>query len=97
MIHLHSGVHLKRRDLSLYIHALMVSCANPRNFHGRDLVSELRSDVESNNGTVGPFELLVLCNAGDAMSNKDVQRLAAIFDSQYRPFWTGQFLARYGL
>ncbi|KAG8179550.1 hypothetical protein JTE90_016120 [Oedothorax gibbosus] len=85
---LQGGGHLKRRDLSLYIPALMVACVDPRNFHGRDLVAELRSDIESNNGTGSPFELLVLCNAGDAMSDRDVQRMATIFDSQHRPFWT---------
>ncbi|KAG8173630.1 hypothetical protein JTE90_012043, partial [Oedothorax gibbosus] len=85
---LQGGGHLKRRDLSIYIPALMVACVDPRNFYGRDLVAELRSDIESNNGTGSPFELLVLCNAGDAMSDRDVQRMATIFDSQHRPFWT---------
>lgn len=82
-----SGGDLRRRDLSLSIQALTVACVDPKNFHGRDLVSELRALVSTGNGTA--FELLVLCNAGDAMSDKDVERIAEIFDSQHRPFWTG--------
>lgn len=52
-------------DLALYIHALLATNKNPRNFHGIDLVADLLYRVEHATGTgkVNPFLVLALCNA----------------------------------
>ncbi|XP_054708129.1 uncharacterized protein CG3556-like [Uloborus diversus] len=77
---------LSSEDLALYINALLVTCIDPRDFHGHDLVSDLRKRVEGEKYT-NPIEIIALCNAGDTMTAKDVERISTAYNSQHRPFW----------
>ncbi|GBN90364.1 hypothetical protein AVEN_39435-1, partial [Araneus ventricosus] len=79
---------MSSQELALYIHALLVACMDPRDFYGEDLVRELRRKVEASGNYTNPFLILVLCNAGDTMTARDVERLTVAYDSQHRPFWT---------
>ncbi|GBN51460.1 hypothetical protein AVEN_257966-1 [Araneus ventricosus] len=81
---------MSSQELALYIHALLVACMDPRDFYGDDLVRELRRKVEASGNYTNPFLILALCNAGDAMTARDVERVTAAYDSQHRPFWTGK-------
>ncbi|GFQ79330.1 gastric intrinsic factor [Trichonephila clavata] len=79
---------MSSQDLALYIHAMLVACMNPRDFYGLNLVHELRKRTDGNTNYTNPFQILVLCNAGDKMTVRDVDRVTAAYDSQHRPFWT---------
>ncbi|PRD30571.1 UNVERIFIED_CONTAM: Lrp2 [Trichonephila clavipes] len=85
--HLSKDKKMSSQELALYIHAMLVACMDPRDFYGLNLVQELRKRTEEVNYT-NPFQILVLCNAGDTMTTKDVDRVTAAYDSQRRPFWT---------
>ncbi|CAL1301245.1 unnamed protein product [Larinioides sclopetarius] len=76
------------QDLALYIHGLLVACMDPRDFYGEDLVRKLRKRVEEGGNYTRPFLILALCNAGDAMTSKDVERVINAYNSKHRPFWT---------
>ncbi|GBM99361.1 hypothetical protein AVEN_124425-1 [Araneus ventricosus] len=78
---------MNSQELSLYIHAMLVACMDPKDFYGDNLVLELRRRVEAAGNYTNPFQILALCNAEDTMTAKDVERVTAAFDSQYRPFW----------
>ncbi|GFQ85334.1 uncharacterized protein TNCT_455201 [Trichonephila clavata] len=86
--HLLKDKKMSAQELALYIHALMVTCMDPNDFYGENLVQKLRKRMEANANNTNPFQILVLCNAGDTMSTRDVDRVVATFDSQHRPFWT---------
>ncbi|XP_054707056.1 uncharacterized protein CG3556-like [Uloborus diversus] len=77
---------LSSEDLALYINALLVTCIDPKDFHGHDLVSDLRKRVEEKKHA-NPIEIIALCNAGDTMTTKDVERISMAYNSQHRPFW----------
>ncbi|CAL1298596.1 unnamed protein product [Larinioides sclopetarius] len=79
---------MSTQELAMYIHALLVACVDPKVFYGHDLVQELRRRVEAGSNYTNPFPILVLCNAGDAMTAGDVERVTAAYDSPHRPFWT---------
>ncbi|GBM63912.1 hypothetical protein AVEN_10299-1 [Araneus ventricosus] len=79
---------MSSQELALYIHSLLVACMDPKDFYGDDLVRELRRRVEAGGNYTNPFLILALCNAGDTMTARDVERVTAAYDSQHRPFWT---------
>ncbi|GIY56692.1 low-density lipoprotein receptor-related protein 2 [Caerostris darwini] len=79
---------LNAEELALYVHALLVTCVDVRDFYGRDLVKELRVKVEETRNYTNPFLMLVLCNAGDAMTVKDVEEVVAAFNSPKKIPWT---------
>ncbi|GFT13496.1 uncharacterized protein NPIL_457211 [Nephila pilipes] len=79
---------MSSEKLALYIHAMMVACMDPRDFYGENLVLELRKRTEAIANYTNPFQILVLCNAGDNMTTRDVDRVTAAFNAQQRPFWT---------
>ncbi|GIY00600.1 uncharacterized protein CEXT_361441 [Caerostris extrusa] len=79
---------LNAEELALYIHALLVTCVDVRDFYGKDLVKELRVKVEETRNYTNPFLMLVLCNASDAMTVKDVERVVAAFNSPKKLPWT---------
>ncbi|GFS81217.1 uncharacterized protein NPIL_159291 [Nephila pilipes] len=58
----HTSV-LHPNDLALYIHALIATKRNPRNFYGIDLVDRLADISSRAYYQVHPFLLLALCNA----------------------------------
>ncbi|GFS91788.1 uncharacterized protein NPIL_1181 [Nephila pilipes] len=72
------------RELALYIHALMAACMDPTDFYGENLVLELRKRTEAMGNHTNPFQILVLCNAGDTMTSRDVDRVTAAYNSQHR-------------
>ncbi|KAG8175711.1 hypothetical protein JTE90_021361 [Oedothorax gibbosus] len=78
---------LRTEQLALYVHALLVSCLNPRHFYGHDLVSDLRRRVNFSK-YASPLAILALCNAGAPMYQKDVDRLREIHTSRHKPYWT---------
>ncbi|GFT22526.1 uncharacterized protein NPIL_431351, partial [Nephila pilipes] len=86
--HLSKNKKMSSEKLALYIHAMMVACMDPRDFYGENLVLELRKRTEAISNYTNPFQILVLCNAGDNMTTSDVDRVTAAFDAQQRPFWT---------
>ncbi|CAL1301241.1 unnamed protein product [Larinioides sclopetarius] len=65
---------MSSQELALYLHALLVACMDPRDFYGEDLIRELRKRVEASGNYTNPFLILVLCNVGDDMTTKDVER-----------------------
>ncbi|GIY02735.1 uncharacterized protein CDAR_188631 [Caerostris darwini] len=79
---------LNAEELALYVHALLVTCVDVGDFYGRDLVKELRVKVEETRNYTNPFLMLVLCNAGDAMTVKDVEKVVAAFNSPKKLPWT---------
>ncbi|CAL1301247.1 unnamed protein product [Larinioides sclopetarius] len=79
---------MSSQELALYLHALLVACMDPTDFYGEDLVRELRKRVEASGNYTNPFLILVLCNAGDDMTAKDVERVTSAYNLQHRPFWT---------
>ncbi|GFQ90524.1 gastric intrinsic factor [Trichonephila clavata] len=79
---------MSSQELALYIHAMLVACMDPRDFCGENLVQELRKRTEASANYTNPFQILVLCNAGDKMTSRDLERVTAAYDSQHRPFWT---------
>ncbi|GBM70860.1 Low-density lipoprotein receptor-related protein 4, partial [Araneus ventricosus] len=79
---------MSSQELALYIHALLVACMDPRDFYSDNLIQELRRRVEASGNYTNPFLILALCNAGDTMTARDVDRVTAAYDSQHRPFWT---------
>lgn len=75
-------------DLASFINAFLVTCSDPRDFHGHNLVQELRMRIENQNYT-NPYTLLTLCNAGDKITESDVRSLTDSFWSDNRELWTG--------
>ncbi|PRD21570.1 UNVERIFIED_CONTAM: Low-density lipoprotein receptor-related protein 1 [Trichonephila clavipes] len=71
-------------DLALYINALLVSCRDPRNFYGNDLVGTLRYRVNSDRTAgkfVNPAVYLTLCLNNDT-TYEDARSLHEIFHSK---------------
>ncbi|GBM65834.1 hypothetical protein AVEN_261999-1 [Araneus ventricosus] len=75
-------------ELANYINAFLVTCIDPRKFHVLDLVGELRKRVDAQNYT-NPSAMLALCNAGERMTERDVEKLTSVFWKAHREFWTG--------
>ncbi|CAL1274598.1 unnamed protein product [Larinioides sclopetarius] len=74
-------------ELANYINAFLVTCIDPRKFYVLDLVSELRKRVDSQNYT-NPSVMLALCNAGERITEKDIDKLTSVFWKAHREFWT---------
>ncbi|GBM92826.1 hypothetical protein AVEN_45855-1 [Araneus ventricosus] len=74
-------------ELAHYINAFLVTCIDPRKFHVLDLVSELRKRVDVQNYT-NPSLILALCNAGERITKRDVEKLISVFWKAHREFWT---------
>ncbi|GBM75584.1 hypothetical protein AVEN_271495-1 [Araneus ventricosus] len=74
-------------ELAHYINAFLVTCIDPRKFHVLDLVSELRKRVDAQNYT-NPSVILALCNAGERITERDVEKLIGVFWKAHREFWT---------
>lgn len=73
-------------ELALFIHALLATNRNPRNFHGTNLVADLlyRAKI-SKNGGVYPFVVLALCNA-KAVKFEHLQKLSQIVPSTHHGY-----------
>ncbi|CAL1274601.1 unnamed protein product [Larinioides sclopetarius] len=74
-------------ELAYYINAFLVTCIDPRKFYVLDLVNELRKRVDAQNYTI-PSVMLALCNAGEKITERDVEKLISAFWKAEREFWT---------
>ncbi|GBN84970.1 Uncharacterized protein CG3556, partial [Araneus ventricosus] len=54
-------------QLSMFVNALTVSCQNPQNFYGHDLVKLLKDEVEVSKTITHSVAYLALCNAGEKL------------------------------
>ncbi|XP_055932918.1 uncharacterized protein LOC129962937 [Argiope bruennichi] len=74
-------------ELSTFINALLVTCHNPRQFYGNNLVKRLKDQVEESGNFTHPLAYLALCNANEAWPPKATSDLNSILssDSEY-PF-----------
>lgn len=64
----HGDKPLRVHDLIHYIHALVATCSNPKDFHGVNVVRLLKRAIaqRQNKGLfINPVAYLALCNAGD--------------------------------
>ncbi|KAF8763477.1 Cobalamin binding intrinsic factor like protein [Argiope bruennichi] len=71
----------------MFINALLVTCHNPRQFYGNDLVKRLKEQVEKPDNFTHPLAYLTLCNANEPWPLKARSDLNSILntDSEY-PF-----------
>ncbi|GBM45286.1 hypothetical protein AVEN_36646-1 [Araneus ventricosus] len=60
---------------------------HPRKFHVLDLVSELHKWVDAPNYT-NPSAMSALCNAGERITERNVEKLTSVFWQAHREFWT---------
>ncbi|GFX05275.1 uncharacterized protein TNCV_4175181 [Trichonephila clavipes] len=83
---------LTNSELSMFINALLVTCHNPRNFYGYNLVQRLKTQVEDTQKFTHPLAYLALCNAKETWplkANSDLNYVLSS-DSEY-PFIKGEF------
>lgn len=78
---------LNANQLSMYINALLVTCQDPHNFHGFDLVKLLKDQIEITSLMSRPVAYLALCNAEESLPINATSDLGKILknDSEY-PF-----------
>ncbi|GFQ67400.1 uncharacterized protein CG3556, partial [Trichonephila clavata] len=78
---------LKANQLSMYINALLITCQDPHNFHGFDLVQLLKDQMEVTPLMIRPVAYLALCNAEESLPIKAASDLGKVLssDSEY-PF-----------
>ncbi|GFR12386.1 uncharacterized protein TNCT_540591, partial [Trichonephila clavata] len=68
----HTEKPLRMHDLVHYVHSLLATCTNPRDFHGVNVVKLLKKAMgrrQMKGLFVSPSAYLALCNAGDAPDN----------------------------
>ncbi|GIY94168.1 uncharacterized protein CG3556 [Caerostris extrusa] len=68
-------------QLSMFVNALTVSCRDPRNLHGFDLVKILKQKTEVSSLTNHPTSYLALCNAGESLPINATSELIKILNS----------------
>ncbi|GIX77819.1 uncharacterized protein CG3556, partial [Caerostris extrusa] len=68
-------------ELSMFINALLVTCHNPRKFHGYNLVNRLKDMVEGSGEFIHPNAYLALCNAREPWPAKATSDLNSILNS----------------
>ncbi|CAL1262673.1 unnamed protein product [Larinioides sclopetarius] len=78
---------LTANQLSMFVNALTVTCQDPYNFYGYDLVKMLKEKVETSSLTAHPVSYLALCNAGEILPVNATNVLTEVLnsDSEY-PF-----------
>ncbi|GBM63471.1 hypothetical protein AVEN_260904-1 [Araneus ventricosus] len=72
---------LTNSELSMYIHALLVTCHSPRQFYGNNLVKRLKEQVEESGNFTHPLAYLALCNANESWPLKATADLNSILSS----------------
>ncbi|GBN04377.1 hypothetical protein AVEN_1162-1 [Araneus ventricosus] len=68
-------------ELSMFIHALLVTCHDPRDFYGNNLVTRLKEQVENSQNVSHPISYLALCNAHESWPPKADSDLETILNS----------------
>ena len=79
-------------ELSMFVNALIVTCQNPRQFHGYDLIKILyeRASIME---TPFPGAYLTLCVSDWVLSASDAKKLYAVLQKNSKfPFYTGKFV-----
>ncbi|GBM63458.1 hypothetical protein AVEN_260894-1 [Araneus ventricosus] len=72
---------LTNSELSMFIHALLVTCHNPRHFYGNNLVKRLKEQVEEAGNFTHPLDYLALCNANESWPLRASSDLNSILSS----------------
>ncbi|KAG8192109.1 hypothetical protein JTE90_027756 [Oedothorax gibbosus] len=75
------GSSLTNNELSMLVNALLVTCHNPRHFFGKNLVKQLKEQVESTTNFTHPIAYLALCNANETWPRKAYNDLNSVLDS----------------
>ncbi|KAF8763469.1 hypothetical protein HNY73_021653 [Argiope bruennichi] len=85
---------LTANQLSMYINAMIVTCKNPRNFYGFDLLKLLEEEIETSSITTHPVAYLALCNAGETLEIKKISDLCIVLNDDWSyPFFLVQAAA----
>ncbi|GFV37636.1 uncharacterized protein TNCV_2687921 [Trichonephila clavipes] len=79
-------------ELSMFINALLVTCYNPQDFYGTDLVNKLKTDVEASKTFTNPLAYLALCKANGTWPETAVANLNKVLNNSRQPFMIGTFL-----
>ncbi|KAG8192146.1 hypothetical protein JTE90_027789 [Oedothorax gibbosus] len=72
-------------ELSMLVNALLVTCYNPRMFHGTDVVQRLKSLVTRSRDVVHPVAYLALCNANETWPDRAAGDLDAVLNTTSNP------------
>ncbi|GBM63838.1 Uncharacterized protein CG3556 [Araneus ventricosus] len=72
---------LTSSELSMFIHALLATCHDPRDFYGNNLVKRLKEQVENSQNISHPISYLALCNAHESWPLKADSDLKSILNS----------------
>ncbi|GFQ92090.1 uncharacterized protein CG3556 [Trichonephila clavata] len=73
-------------ELSMFINALLVTCYNPQDFYGTDLVKKLKTDIEASKTFTNPLAYLALCKANETWPDTAVANLDKILNNSRQPF-----------
>ncbi|GBO43130.1 hypothetical protein AVEN_210674-1 [Araneus ventricosus] len=78
----------------MFIHALLATCHDPRDFYGNDLVKRLKEQVENSQNVSHPISYLALCNAHESWPpmKADADLEAVLNSSLEYPFVKGDVL-----
>ncbi|KAG8192149.1 hypothetical protein JTE90_027792 [Oedothorax gibbosus] len=72
-------------ELSMLVNALLVTCYNPRMFHGEDVVQRLKSLVTRSRDVVHPVAYLALCNANETWPDRATDDLDSVLNTTSNP------------
>ncbi|GFY69215.1 uncharacterized protein CG3556 [Trichonephila inaurata madagascariensis] len=73
-------------ELSMFINALLVTCYNPQDFYGTDLVKKLKTDVEASKTFTNPLAYLALCKGNETWPETAVANLDKVLNNSRLPF-----------
>ncbi|XP_071043201.1 uncharacterized protein CG3556 isoform X4 [Parasteatoda tepidariorum] len=72
---------LSAEQLSMFINSLLVTCHNPRQFYGQNLIKRLKEQVQSTTNFTHPIAYLTLCNAKEPWPLKAIADLNKILST----------------
>nr|XP_042910378.1 uncharacterized protein CG3556 [Parasteatoda tepidariorum] len=72
---------LSAEQLSMFINSLLVTCHNPRQFYGQNLIKRLKEQVQSTTNFAHPIAYLTLCNAKEPWPFKATSDLNKILST----------------
>ncbi|XP_042907460.1 uncharacterized protein CG3556 isoform X2 [Parasteatoda tepidariorum] len=72
---------LSAEQLSMFINSLLVTCHNPRQFYGQNLIKRLKEQVQSTTNFTHPIAYLTLCNAKEPWPLKAIAALNKILNT----------------
>ncbi|GFW84526.1 uncharacterized protein TNCV_457071 [Trichonephila clavipes] len=95
---IHTEKPLRMHDLVHYVHSLLATCTNPRDFHGVNVVKLLKKAMgrrQMKGLFVSPAAYLALCNAGDAPDNYLRRLKNMAYKKNDEPRWLGNIIHRF--